>query len=220
MLTDNSKSIRHPYKDPTPPTYFEQYLNLPHVQQSLGVELNYTESNADVFYAFQKTGDFVYPNFLKDLEQLLDNGVRVSLFYGDADFICNWFGGQALSLAVDYKHSHEFRQAGYAPFMVDGKEYGEVRQYGKFSFMRIYEAGHEVPYYQPKASLEMFKRVLDNRDLATGKLALSDSYETHGEATATHTESSVALPSATGTAVAGKAPAKKLIEQKLAEQIL
>lgn len=34
--------------------------------------------------------------------------------------------------------------------VVDGTEYGEVRQYGNFSFARIYEAGHEIPYYQRK----------------------------------------------------------------------
>jgi carboxypeptidase C (cathepsin A) len=28
--------IRHPYKDPTPPTYFESYLNVPEVQDALG----------------------------------------------------------------------------------------------------------------------------------------------------------------------------------------
>ena len=64
----------------------------------------------------------------------------------------NWFGGQAISLAVDYTHSKEFRAAGYEAMMVDGTEYGEVRQYGNFSFARIYESGHEVPYYQRKSN--------------------------------------------------------------------
>lgn len=63
----------------------------------------------------------------------------------------NWFGGQAISLSVDYTHSKEFRAAGYEAMMVDGTEYGEVRQYGNFSFARIYESGHEVPYYQRKS---------------------------------------------------------------------
>lgn len=44
---------------------------------------------------------------------------------------------------------------------MDGTEYGEVRQYGNFSFLRVYESGHEVPYYQPVAALEMFRRVLN-----------------------------------------------------------
>ena len=191
-------SIRHPYDDPTPPTYFNDYLNLASTQEAIGVNLNYTQSNNDVYYAFQKTGDFVYPNFLSDLEMILNNSVRVGLFYGDADYICNWFGGQAVSLQVDYIHSAEFRAAGYAPFIVDGTEYGEVRQYGNFSFTRIYESGHEVPFYQPLASLEMFRRQLGNLDIATGEEMLTGSYETNGTVNATHTEPYVAIPTVTG----------------------
>lgn len=82
--------IRHPYLDPTPPTYFIDYLDTAYVQNALGVNLNYTyDANYDVYYAFQQTGDFVYPNFIEDLEMLLDAGVRVSLYYGDAGMYCN-----------------------------------------------------------------------------------------------------------------------------------
>ena len=136
--------IRDPYDDPTPPLYFEDYLNLAHVQDAIGVNLNYTDANSDVYYAFSITGDFVYPTYKEDVEMILNNGVRVALFYGDADYICNWFGGEAISLAINYTHSEEFAASEYAPFVVDGEEYGEVRQYGNFSFLRIYEAGHEV----------------------------------------------------------------------------
>jgi carboxypeptidase C (cathepsin A) len=79
---------------------------------------------------FQNTGDFIYPNFRQDLEYLLDQGLRINLFYGDADYICNWFGGEAVSLALNYTHAEQFAAAGYEPFTVDGTEYGEVRQYG------------------------------------------------------------------------------------------
>lgn len=82
--------IRIGYYDEDPPTYFIDYLNLPSTQNALGVNLNYSEdANNEVYYAFQQTGDFVYPNFLEDLEMLLANDVRVALFYGDADYICN-----------------------------------------------------------------------------------------------------------------------------------
>ena len=114
------------------------------------MSVNYTEANTDIYYQFQRTGDFIYPNFLADLENILASGVRVNLFYGDADYICNWFGGQAVSLALKYENSKEFAAAGYVPFVYGGNEYGETREYGNFSFTRIYEAGHEVPYYQRK----------------------------------------------------------------------
>src|SRR4051794_4366616 len=82
--------------------------------------------------------------------------------------ICNWFGGEAVSLAANFSHATEFRAAGYAPFVVNGVEYGEVREYGNFSFTRIYESGHAVPYYQPEAALAIFSRVLDHVNIADG----------------------------------------------------
>ncbi|KAH7062194.1 putative carboxypeptidase S1 [Macrophomina phaseolina] len=198
--------IRHPSDDPTPPEYFPEYLNLAHVQDALGVSLNYSESNNDVYYAFQQTGDFVYPNFIEDLEQLLAAGVRVALYYGDADYICNWFGGEAISLAVNYADAAKFRAAGYEPFVVDGVEYGEVRQYGNFSFLRIYEAGHEVPYYQPQASLAMFNRTLFHYDIATGELPVTANLTSVGGPNATHTEPYVPLPSSTDASQATAVP--------------
>ncbi|PVH85828.1 peptidase S10, serine carboxypeptidase [Cadophora sp. DSE1049] len=195
--------IRHPADDPTPPSYYVDYLNMDSTRSALGVNLNYTQSNNEVYYAFQQTGDFVYPNFIEDLEMLLNSSVRVSLIYGDADYICNWFGGQAVSLGINYTHKEEFAAAGYAPFMVDGTEYGEVRQRGNFSFTRVYEAGHEVPYYQPIASLELFRRTLLGLDLADGNLRISANYTTTGTANATHTESFVALPSTSSSQASG-----------------
>ncbi|KAF1935417.1 peptidase S10, serine carboxypeptidase [Clathrospora elynae] len=164
--------IRHPYDDPTSSDYFEEFLNLASTQEAIGVNINYTSTNApNVSRGFQRTGDFVYPTFIEDLEEILAYGIRVAMIYGDADYICNWFGGQAISLA-----------------------YGEVREYGNFSFTRIYEAGHEVPYYQPEAALEIFKGVLDHVVIADGSQVVTDGYSTNGMATATHTESFVSLP--------------------------
>ena len=113
---------------------------------------------------------------------------------GDADFLANWFGGEAVSLAMNYTQSASFCEAGYAPFVIEGVEFGEVRQYGNFSFLRVYESGHAVPYYQPKAALEMFRRVLESKDLASGLVNVTDDYTSTGEAQATHTEAFVALP--------------------------
>lgn len=105
--------IRQSNNNPPVADFFASYLNLPATQAALGVDLNYTMSNDDVFLTFQQTGDYVYPDYLHDLEFLLDNGVRVvyvwtpssllwrsgtwlivsSLVYGDADYIGNWYAG-------------------------------------------------------------------------------------------------------------------------------
>ncbi|OQD68931.1 hypothetical protein PENPOL_c002G04467 [Penicillium polonicum] len=192
-----SYDIRHPTNDPTPPNYYLEYLNQASVLDAIGVDVNYTKSNADILYGFTQTGDFAYPNFLEDLEALLSRPVRVALIYGDADYVCNWFGGEAVSLATEYEHSKEFRSAGYTPFVVDGKEYGVTREYGNFSFTRVYDAGHMVPFYHPAASLQLFNRTLNGWEISTGEEKIKADAGSHGPASATHTQSSVALPSST-----------------------
>ncbi|KAK4988540.1 hypothetical protein LTR50_003835 [Elasticomyces elasticus] len=192
--------IRHSYPDPTPPNYFVDYLNLNSTQQAIGVDLNYTADFSQlVSSGFFNSGDFAYPIFKTSLEYLLSKGVQVLLYYGDADYICNWFGGEAVSLALNYTHSAAFRASGYTPFVVDGTEYGEVRQYGNLAFVRVYESGHEVPFYQPKASLELFRRSLAGLTIADGKEAATECYGTNGTANATHVEALVPSPLCTGT---------------------
>lgn len=105
-----------------------------------------------------------------------------------------------MSLQVNYTHAKQFRAAGYTPLLVNGKEFGEVRQYGNFSFTRVYEAGHEVPYYQPEASLALFNRTINLVDIATGKKKITANLRTNGTATATHRESFVPLPKSTKAA--------------------
>ncbi|KAH8652102.1 carboxypeptidase 2 [Xylariales sp. PMI_506] len=175
-----------------PPEYWIDYLNTAFVQNAIGVDLNYTDytfESQQVGTGFDYSGDFVYNSILADLEDLLNAGVRVALIYGDADYICNWFGGEAVSLNVNYTHSAEFAASGYTPFVVDGTEYGEGRQYGNFSFTRVYESGHEVPYYQPVAALELFRRILADLAVSDGSVKVTPTYETNGTATATHAES-------------------------------
>lgn len=187
--------IRHPYRDPTPPDNLIKFLNRPGTQQALGVDLNYTSySNNDVYFAFQARGEYVYGTFLRALGRVLDSGVRVVLYYGDADYICNWFGGEAVSLQVEFSHATDFRAAGYVPFTVGGREYGEVREAGNFSFVRIYEAGHEVPFYQPEASLELFRRAIMGQRMVDGVGMVGPGLATNGTANATHTEAFVPLP--------------------------
>lgn len=117
-------------------------------------------------------------------------------------FDSNWFGGEAVSLAMNYTYTEQFNAAGYVGMVVDGVQYGETREYGNFSFTRVYEAGHEVPYYQPIAALQLFNRTINGYDTATGEQKVTANLETNGTAETTHTESFVPLPSSTSAASA------------------
>jgi len=167
---------------PPPPGLFSEYLNQAEVQQALGVTTNYTGSvNSEVTAAFWSTGDHANPKLLPELEELLEAGVRVALWYGDSDYICNWYGGEALSLGVNYTGAGRFREAGYTPLLVDGTAYGDARESANFSFTRVFDAGHAMPYYQPEAALAMFERTINGWDTATGERRITADYATVGD---------------------------------------
>ena len=174
---------------PQPPGAFPGYLNIGEVQQALGVDTNYSDAlNPEVLAQFWFTGDYVRSYPLSDLVELLDSGTRVALIYGDADYVCNWYGGEDLSLAANFSWATKFRNVGYAPLMVDGERYGDTREYGNFSFTRVFDAGHMVPFYQPEAALAMFNRTIHGVDIATGEQKIHDDYYTLGNIKSTYSQ--------------------------------
>jgi cathepsin A (carboxypeptidase C) len=98
--------------------------------------------------------------FHQYVAELLNDGISALIYYGDADFICNWYGGKAWVLDMDWKGKDKFNNVEDLPLKVlsNGKEYGQYRTYENLTFIRVYEAGHMVPYYQPEGSLDMINR--------------------------------------------------------------
>ncbi|KAF2020524.1 alpha/beta-hydrolase [Aaosphaeria arxii CBS 175.79] len=153
--------LRFPYR------FYVPYLNRADVQAAIGAYQNYSTQSPTVASAFDNTGDDGREaGTLEACRTLLESGVQVMLYYGDTDVNCNWMGGQAAAAKVA---APGYESAGFVNLTTsDGIVHGQVRQSGLFSFLRIYEAGHEVPFYQPLASLEIFKRALARLDIATG----------------------------------------------------
>lgn len=82
-----------------------------------------------------------------------------------------------------------FSDAGFVNVTTsDDVVHAQVKQTGKFSFVRIFESGHEVPFYQPVVSLEMLERAIKGLDIATGKVEVSADYKTDGTPTSTYWE--------------------------------
>ncbi|KPM39262.1 Carboxypeptidase S1 A [Neonectria ditissima] len=172
--------IGHPYNDPFPKPHLLGWLAEESVLKALGVPVNFTAISMTVAKGFDNTWDLIQGGFLESIGYLLDNGIKVHMMYGDRDYACSWTGGEAASLAVPFKRAPDFADAGYAPFVTAEGESGMTRQFGNFSFTRVYQAGHEVPSYQPEAAYEIFMRALFNRDIATGILPVTDEFSTTG----------------------------------------
>ncbi|KAF2967522.1 hypothetical protein GQX73_g6073 [Xylaria multiplex] len=176
--------IAHCYLDAFPGNEFLYYLSSEEILKAIGVPVNYTDISNTVGKAFNLTGDYSRRDprgYLEDIAILLDSGIQVAMIYGDRDFACNWVGGERVSLAVEYSQSEKFSLAGYTNITIDGSDPGgQVRQHGMFSFSRIYQSGHMVPSYQPEVTLSILRRVMEQRDVATGNIPISDDYSTDG----------------------------------------
>jgi len=137
--------IRELNPSPFPPNFYVAYLNTPAVQRAIGAFVNFSDSSSTVSNAFGSTGDDNREDgTIEALQKLLRQGIYVTTYAGDADYNCNWLGGEAVAAEV---MAQDWGRAGYVNMTTsDGIIHGQVKQAGSFSFTRIYESGHEVDF--------------------------------------------------------------------------
>jgi cathepsin A (carboxypeptidase C) len=138
--------------------WMEAYLNRRDVIEAVGSEVKSFDScNMDINRNFVMNGDWMQP-FHRLVPKILDE-IPVLVYAGDADFICNWLGNQAWMEALEWKGQKAYNRADLEDLSA-GDAYGKVKSAGNFTFMRIYGAGHMVPFNQPENALDMFNRWL------------------------------------------------------------
>ena len=128
----------------------------------------------DVYNQFAASGDWMRSS-LPNLETVINSGVRTVIYDGDADFILNYVGVEAMvraslsfsltpkpllpavalisSLVVQVsslntRFSAEFASQDFTSYNVNGKPAGLYKNAGTFSYLRVFGAGHEVPAYE------------------------------------------------------------------------
>lgn len=121
----------------------------------------YANCNVHINYMFQRAGDWMRP-YVHDLPSLLDDHqLRVLVYAGDQDFICNWLGNKAWTMELQW---HDQKAWVSAPDREWGDNAGQLRTSpdGQLAFLRVYNAGHMTPADQPKHSLDFFNAWIQN----------------------------------------------------------
>lgn len=180
--------IREFQPDAYPSESYVRYLNNATVQAAIGAFVNYTEQSVAVAGAFNSTGDDGrLDGTTTDVLALVEQGVSVTMIYGDADYNSNWLGGEAVYNSIRVPGSSS--TPGYVNILTsDLIVHGQAKQSGAFAFARIYDSGHEVPYYQPLTALAIFERAINGHDIATGQTQVDRDYVTVGSAHSTYRE--------------------------------
>ena len=126
-----------------PYNFYPEYLNQEHVLQAIGAEVNYSDYINIIYSTFESTGDDAREaGTIERVKYLVNNGVYVVEYAGDADINCNWLGGEVVA---SMSGPQGYNSAGYVNIQTpDNVTHGQVKQSNNFAFARIYEAGHTV----------------------------------------------------------------------------
>ncbi|KAF5349522.1 hypothetical protein D9756_008992 [Leucocoprinus leucothites] len=148
--------------------WIEAWMNDPKHKAALGVnpERSFESCNMAVNQAFTMNGDGMH-NSASLLPELIEDGIRLLVYAGNADMMCNYIGNERWVEKLETRFSEEFRSAEYLPWVVleSGRKAGEVRtaggdgsSAGNVTFVNVHDAGHMVPYDQPEAALDLITR--------------------------------------------------------------
>ncbi|KAF2438625.1 alpha/beta-hydrolase [Karstenula rhodostoma CBS 690.94] len=116
--------IRASSNDPEPPEMYVNYLTSAVVVKAIGAKSTYQECSDSAGNKFSPSGDSLRL-FLDELSDVVSEGITMLIWAGDADWICNWYGVQDVTLGL---------------YKVKGKEAGQFKTEGNLSFLRVYDA--------------------------------------------------------------------------------
>lgn len=144
----------------------EGFLGSEEVLSALGVDPSFKWKSCNYTVNSMFKNDWM-KNYQMLIPDLLANGTRVMIYAGDCDFICNWIGNKAWTLALPWQGKDAFNAAPDTDWCPGGKTGGKVRSSQGFSFLQVSSAGHMVPLDQPENALTMFNDFILGNAFAT-----------------------------------------------------
>jgi cathepsin A (carboxypeptidase C) len=146
----------------------ERFLNLPETKSALGADNSTTyvvQSNV-VFSNFVLEYDGLKRIASTIIPNLLDLGIRVLIFNGDADSVCPYSTAERFASSLDWSGKDGFAREPHLPWNMTANEesgaVGSIRSYEALSLVRVFRAGHIAPLDQPAVTFELFNSFLKN----------------------------------------------------------
>jgi serine carboxypeptidase-like clade 4 len=163
IISINLYDIRIPCQEP--PLCYDfndvtMFLNQEDVQKAIGVNRTWESCNMEVHLFMM--GDWI-SSFQDDVASILAVGVRVLVYNGKYDYVCNYLGGHEWVSTMKWHGQSDFNSVKSSSWIVNGTEAGTVQAADGLTFLAVNNAGHLVPMDQPKNSLDMLDHFLKNQ---------------------------------------------------------
>lgn len=95
---------------------------------------------------FSQNLDMFHPTY-HYVSALLERGVRVLVYVGEYDWICNWVGNSKWVEKMEWSGGDGFRGVEMGSWKLEGETVGRYKAYGGLTFATIRGAGHMVRVY-------------------------------------------------------------------------
>ncbi|KAH6681908.1 peptidase S10, serine carboxypeptidase [Halenospora varia] len=142
-----------------------KFLRMDRVRNALGVDEGapqFEGCSDKVGKEFNKVNDFIIDT-RSYVTSLLHSGIRVLIYVGTYDWICNFVGNERVFGSLKWNGMPDFRyQQENNKRTWSGGLWWES---GPLRYVRINGAGHMVPWDKPVEALHLFKAWLEKKDL-------------------------------------------------------
>lgn len=125
------------------------FLDRPDIRATLGVDPlvpeKFSACSATVGKAFSAAHDGLH-GAVDYVGALLARQVRVLIYVGTYDWICNWIGNEAWTLALEWHGQQDFAALPLRKWHVGGHVAGKTRSAHGLTFATVDAAGHMVRF--------------------------------------------------------------------------
>jgi len=134
--------------DVTAPAYsaMMRYMRRPEVKAALYMKGREFNGGGTAYHDLdndeEQSALFLFPEILQN--------IRVLLYNGEYDLLCNWFGTAYYAANIKWPGSPLFNSAQNKTLTVDGRDYAS-----NLVQLVLYDAGHMSPFDQQRAAQEM-----------------------------------------------------------------
>ena len=149
------KTIFHnPYSEDKESLLSGSFFEHPAVQKELGINMTYNSMSNPALYAMREVGQ--HQSSLKDITYLVQRGIKMLIYHGDMDFICNVRQGEVAMAKMPWKGQKEWNQMDY-----EQCKFGWCKELFNLRFVKFKGAGHFTFIRNRTLSFELIEEFID-----------------------------------------------------------
>ncbi|CAL4099750.1 unnamed protein product, partial [Meganyctiphanes norvegica] len=149
-------------EEPKDMDYWGDFINKPTVRRAIHVgNLTFNDGS--------KVEQMLLEDIMKSvkpwIQEIMDN-YKVMIYNGQLDVIIAYTLTENFLNSLEWKHAKEYQESPRYIWKVEGQVAGYVREVPNFVQVLVRNAGHMVPYDQPKWAYDMITRFTEIKSLA------------------------------------------------------